>query len=83
MKNEKFDRSKYVLFYSELPSSRSYTTDYPDVEIQHAYEEQSDNYGLSAEQVSLIAHDSLEKATQDRRENTESINDFDSPHSQV
>jgi hypothetical protein len=64
-KNEK--TNSYELFYSELPS-RSFTTDYPkDIEIQHAYEEPRDNHGLSAKQVSLIAHDSLEEASQRRQ----------------
>jgi hypothetical protein len=71
----KRNQQDYDLFYMELPQ-----TDYfQDIEIQDEYEEPNDTLpGLSAEQVSEIARDSLESA----RQQTDGVQSTDSPHSQ-
>ena len=62
MKKDRRNEDDFELFYMELP-----TTDYGDIEIQDEYDTtDSDKQGLSAEQVSEIARDSLEAAAKER-----------------
>lgn len=52
---------EYYDFFQELPQP-DLSTDYlNDIEIQDEYESPSASTGLSDEQVSQLAHDSLEK----------------------
>lgn len=59
---KKTNLDDYYDFFQEIPQP-DLTADYlNDIEIQDEYESPSNSGGLSDEQVSQIAHDSLERA---------------------
>ena len=61
---KKTNLDDYYDFFQELPQP-DLTADYlNDIEIQDEYESPSSSGGLSDEQVSQLAHDSLEKTRQ-------------------